>query len=185
MNGSRMLLAAMGLAGCLAITSCKGDGKDSGGSLTDADSCGDVDGEGGDSGDVPNIYGKWTVSFGHHLYDDNDCNLENLSQSDMKWFNSNMEIDGRPPDVYAYFDDDDEERFYGQINSSGGVVFTGMREQAGHNLYLSVGGLLYEVPQVDRDEIRGFGYVGVDIDGEDAVIDCWLQGDFVAKKSGN
>jgi hypothetical protein len=48
-----------------------------------------------------------------------------------------------------------------------------------------VGGLLYRQPQVDRDELRGFGYFGVDEDSADTAIDCWIQGDFKATKSGN
>ena len=37
----------------------------------------------------------------------------------------------------------------------------------------------------EDDEIRGFGYIGVDLDGADGGIDCWLQGDFRAIRSGS
>ena len=166
------------------LLACSGEGKDS--SAGAADACGDIDGTGGDTGDVPNILGKWTINFGNYMYADNDCDLPGLQADDIRWLSGTMEVKGRPPDaLYAIFDDDDENRFYGIENASGGVVFTGTVEKDGMVFYTSVGGLLYQVPQVDRDEIRGFGYLGVDRDGGDGVIDgCWLQGDWVAKKSG-
>ncbi len=176
---------------CLSASAfgCKGDDDDSsgssGGGLSAAE-CGDPDGDGGDTGDVPNILGKWTVTFGESVYADNACTLAGLEQDDMTWINGNMEVKGRIPDnLYAIFDDNDEDRFYGVEDSQGGVVFTGTKVVSGHTLYVSVGGLLYEQPQVDRDELRGFGYMGVDEDGADTTIDCWIQADFRATKSGN
>ena len=151
-----------------------------------SDACGDPDGSGGDTGDVPNILGKWTATFGQYVYDSAACTVEGLQQDDMTWLNGAMDIAGRIPDqLYAYFDGDDSERFFGLEASTGGVVFSGTHEQDGHTLYTSFGGLLYQVPQVERNEIRGFGYIGVDIDSADGAIDCWIQGDFIAKKSGS
>jgi hypothetical protein len=169
---------------CLTALSCNG-GTDSA-DINEEDICGDVDGPGGDTGDVPNVLGAWTVTFGQNEYDDGYCDVEGLEQSDWSWINGYMEIGGRIPDsLVATFDGVEEDQFWGLENHLGGIVFTGLKEKAGHVLYVSVGGHLYEQPAVDRDEIRGFGYVGVDIDGADAVIDCWIQGDFKATKSGN
>ncbi len=169
-----------------------GCGKDEGSSESTADAvaneaaCGDIDGEGGDTGDVPNILGAWTATFGSYLYDGGACTVDGLEAADMKaWMDGIMVIDGRVPDMlYANFNSVESDRFFGLENGNGGVVFTGTKEFAGHVLYVSVGGLLYTQPQVERDEIRGFGYIGVDLNGEDTVIDCWLQGDFRAIRSG-
>ena len=179
-----LLPAVVLLAGC-GGAEVKND--TSGGS--GGDECGDPDGTGGDTGDVPNVLGLWTATFGANLYDDYMCDPEHISGltvDDFKWITGNMEIKGRIPDnLYAIFDNNEDERFMGVENASGGIVFTGTHEMSGHMVYVSVGGNLFRVPQVDRDQISGFGYMGVDKDGEDTVIDCWLQGDFVAKKSGN
>ena len=175
------VILLIGLAGL----SCKGGG-DSAEELDPLAICGDVDGEGDDTGDVPNVLGKWTVTFATNLYDDGACEVSGLEADDWTWINGYMEIDGRIPDsLYATFDGVEEDRFWGLENHLGGIVFTGIKEKGGHVLYVSVGGHLYEQPAVDRDEIRGFGYIGVDKDGADAVIDCWIQGDFKATKSGN
>ena len=96
-----------------------------------------------------------------------------------------MRIDGRVPDrLFVTFNNSDE-RYFGIENSQGGVVFTGNKTFGTHELYISLGGLLYTQAQLDRDEIRGYGYIGVDLDGADTSIDCWLQGDFLAIRSGN
>lgn len=171
---------------CSGLLSCKGGGKDSGDPSSSEDPCGDIDGNGGDSGDVPNIFGKWTITFGTNLYDSSTCDYAGYSQDDMRWLQGNMEIDGRLPDnIYAVLSNEEDTRFYGLESETGGVVFSGNREHQGDTMYVAFGGLLYEQPLVDRDEIRGFGYIGVDLAPQDQVIDCWVQGEFLAKKSGN
>ena len=169
----------------LAILSCKGDSNDSGATgASETDSCGDIDGSGGDTGDVPNVLGNWTATFGTYSYDDNECEVKGLEQTDMSWLNGSLLIDGRVPQpLVATLVGDDE--YWGVINSHGGIVFTGTHMEGEHTLYVTFGGLLYDVPAVERKEIRGFGYIGVDLGSTDQVIDCWIQGDFTAKKSGN
>jgi hypothetical protein len=168
--------------GCGASNS--GGGGDT--ALADSEECGDIDGAGGDSGDVPNILGKWTVQFGEHEYSDVECDVEGLEQEDIRFLQGNMDIKGAPPDgIYAIFDGETSNRYTGLESSTGGVVFAGSEVLGGHTLYVSVGGLLYEEPMVDRDVIRGFGYIGVDKESEDTVIDCWITGDFKAFKSGS
>jgi hypothetical protein len=181
----------LALTRCVALSftlaACGGDTKsaaDSSGG--DAESCGDIDGEGGDTGDVPNILGAWTTSYGTNRFDDGVCSIPGLSSDEISDVMAGvLKIEGRVPDaVYATLNNGDD-RFYGLVNSQGGVVFTGSVEKAGHTLYVSFGGLLYRQPQTDRDELRGFSYIGVDLDGADSVIDCWVQGDWRATRSGN
>jgi hypothetical protein len=168
----------------LSLVACKGDdggeGDDSQGGSAEA--CGDVDGDGGDSGDVPNILGSWTVTAGTNVYDDGFCSVPGLEATDLSsWMTGAMTITGYPPDrLKAHFDLDDTYEFEGVESARGGVAFAGDRDWLGHRLYVSFGGLLYRQPQVDTDEIRGFAYIGVDKDGADTVIDCWLQADFKA-----
>ena len=176
------------LASTATIVSCgKDDGDEDSAEASgpSADECGDIDGIGGDTGDVPNILGAWTATFGTNQYNGGACSVDGLEAADMKaWMDGVMVIDGRvPAQIFATFNSS-EERFFGIENENGGVVFTGVKDFGGHTLYVSVGGLLYNQPAVDRDEIRGFGYIGVDLDGADNVIDCWLQGDFRAIRSG-
>lgn len=171
----------------LPLAACGGDksSSDSTNGASSAD-CGDVDGEGGDTGDVPNILGAWTTSYGTNRFDDGVCSVPGLTSAEIGEVMAGvLKIDGRVPDaVYATLNNGDD-RFYGLVNSQGGVVFTGSVEKAGHTLYISFGGLLYRQPQTDRDELRGFSYIGVDLDGADTVIDCWVQGDWRATRSGN
>lgn len=173
------------LFGLPLLSSCGRDdeasetGADAGAS---AEECGDVDGAGGDTGDVPNVLGTWTVTAGLNVYDDGFCGVPGLEQDDLlTWMSGAMRIEGTPPNgLSATFDLADDYRFGGIENSRGGIVFTGDRDWAGHRVYLSFGGMLYRQPLTSADEIRGFAYFGVDIDGADTEIDCWLQADFKA-----
>ncbi len=174
----------MMLTTCAALVSCGGDkseDKETGAQGVDGE-CGDVDGTGGDTGDVPNILGTWTVTVGTNVYDDGFCSVEGLEADDLSaWMSGAMRIEGAPPDsLEAVFDLADGDSFHGLENPRGGIVFTGDRDWAGHRVYISFGGLMYRQPLVDADEIRGFAYFGVDINGEDSEIDCWLQADFKA-----
>jgi len=182
------LLGVLLLAGSVAVGGCgKDDDEDSSGASSgpSTDECGDIDGAGGDTGDVPNILGAWTATFGTNQYNGGACSVDGLEAEDMKaWMDGIMQIDGRVPDQLFVTFNNHEDRFFGLENQNGGTVFTGIKEFGGHTLYVSVGGLLYTQPAVDRDEIRGYGYIGVDLDGADGVIDCWLQGDFRAIRSG-
>ena len=49
---------------------------------------------------------------------------------------------------------------------------------------MTFGGLLFENAYLERDQIQGHATMGIDSTGAGA-IDCFVQGDFVAKKSGN
>jgi|GEM_PF-1414859 len=190
MTPSRPLVRLPLVLGALvALTSCgKDDDGDSSAAVAgpSAEECGDIDGAGGDTGDVPNILGAWTSSFASQVYDGGGCSVPGLEANDMRSFlDGVMHVDGRVPDqLYVTFNNT-EERYFGVENFQGGVTFTGNKTFGSHDLYISLGGLLFTQPQLERDEIRGYGFIGVDLDGADGSIDCWLQGDFLAIRSGS
>ena len=160
------------LAGC---------GKDSGSDTGPFDpECGDLDGTGTDTGNLPDVLGSWTVTFGKWYFSES-CDLTDDELTD--WVNGAMQVKGRAPDnLYAQFGDS-EERFYGLESSHGGIVFSGEHES---NLYgtlrASMGGHVYYDVYRDKSVIEGFGFVGVDTTG-DGEIDCPARGDFIAFKS--
>lgn len=182
----RTLYAVALLFTATAIHACKEAGEDEDEDTNASDECGDPDGDGGDTGDMPNVLGAWTVTFGSNIYDANTCSAPGLTADDLSEpLGGAMDIGGRIPDrLFATFSGYEAE-YSGLENPLGGIVFTGVTTKAGHTLYTSFGGHLYTQPRVDRDEIRGFGYIGVDVDSEDGAIDCWIQGDWKATKSGN
>jgi hypothetical protein len=162
---------------------CFGGSNDTGGANDDL--CGDIDGDGSDTGDLPNVLGNWTTTFGLSLFDDT-CNIQGINQDEMTWINgAAMEVDGRAPDqLYVTFDSSSDEKFWGVMNGSGGIVFTGHHEMEGYDLNVTFGGLLFDNTYQDRDQIQGHATMAIDSTGSGS-IDCFVQGDFVAKKSGN
>lgn len=184
MSACRLSAAAVLSVG-LGTLSC-GGGEDSAPTEPTASSdCGDVDGNGGDTGNVPAVLGSWNVSFGEEQYSAIECSYEGLTQEDLEFMDGAMTIDGRVPDrLYAEFSLDGN-RYFGLQSETGGIVFSGQKDYRGYTLHISFGGLVYESPLVDnRAEIRGYGYIGVDGDGDNA-IDCFLQGTFRATRSGS
>jgi hypothetical protein len=147
--------------------------------------CGDPDGNGTDTGDIPDLWGNWTTSFGNQLYFD-DCGIPDLSDTSETWINNAaMHIGGYAPDgFYAYFGSDDDERFQGIVSQYGGVAFSGPHARRdGYTAYVSFGGLAFHDEYRDRDMIEGFCYMGLDLTG-DGTIECRARGEFTAYKSG-
>ena len=110
--------------GLLLVAGCFGKGEDT--SPGDDSECGDIDGSGGETGDVPDIRGGWTSTFGlYEFYD--GCDITGLKQDDMDWINgASLDIDGRIPDnLTLIFSRTPEEVFYGLESIHGGVVFAG------------------------------------------------------------
>ena len=169
------------LALSVLCAACKGDDS--------AGSCGDLDGPGSDSGNIPDIRGDWSSSFGTGIFEQ-DCDIGGMKQNDMDWINGgSFNIEGRVPDrMLATFVGSDGEEFWGVMNDHGGVIFTGFhRHQATADAYtmdVSFGGLLYHNHELDRDRIEGFVWMGVDKSG-DGYIDCHLSGDFIGNPSGS
>ncbi len=174
------------LSALLATSSCKGDDGDSAAPAgASGDDCSDVDGPGGDTGNVPAVLGSWNVSFGEERYNAVECDYEGLSADDLEFLDGAMVIDGRVPDtLYAEFRVDDT-RYWGLQDSLGGIVFTGQRDYREYTLHVTFGGHVFEHPVVENQyEIRGFAYIGVDGDRNNT-IDCWTQATFRAIKAGN
>ena len=142
--------------------------------------CGDLDGIGTDTGDLPNILGDWTVTVGKWYFQES-CGLSDDELKD--WINGAMEVKGRVPDsLYALFGDD-EERFYGLESGHGGVVFSGIHTSDEYGeLNVSFGGHLYNDVYRDKVVIEGFAFIGIDTTG-DGEIDCPARGDFEAFRS--
>jgi hypothetical protein len=142
--------------------------------------CGDLDGNGTDTGDLPDVLGSWTVTFGKWYFAE-ACGLDDDELKE--WVNGAMQIKGRAPhDLYAQFGNS-EEHFYGLESGHGGLVFSGQHESALYGtVRASMGGHVYYDVYRERTVIEGFGFVGVDSTG-DGEIDCPARGDFTAFKS--
>ena len=180
MRGLLPILLVAGLA-------CGCHGNDETGSGQDPEcNCGDPDGNGTDTGDIPDLWGAWTTSFGNQLYFD-DCGIADLSDTSETWINNAaMHIGGYAPDgFYAYFGSEDDERFQGIVSQYGGVSFSGPHARRdGYTAYVAFGGLAFHDEYRDRDMIEGFCYMGLDLN-DDGAIECRARGEFTAYKSGN
>lgn len=171
------------LALAVALAGCSG-GADTSSSSSDGE-CGDLDGDGTDTGNLPNILGNWTSTFANQI-DFETCGIAGLKPEDMDWIDGGaFSIDGTPPSgLYAEFTREEGERFYGIESSHGGVVFSGVHYEGEHELHVSFGGLLFSSGLTGGTEIRGHAYMGLDRD-DDGSLDCGIQGDFTAFKSGS
>ncbi|MCB9795490.1 MAG: hypothetical protein H6741_22520 [Alphaproteobacteria bacterium] len=174
-------------AACLSLSltllvSC-GD-RDTGDTNTADDVCGDIDGEGTDTGDVPNILGNWTADFGWNMFQ-SDCGIEGFNAGSDTFLDGSMEVRGRVPNsLYVVFDAvGDEERFFGLVSNGGGVSFSGVHEDNLGTMHVAFGGLAYFDTYRNRTFIDGFGFIGLDLDS-DGTIDCSGRGEWRASKSG-
>jgi len=145
--------------------------------------CGDIDGNGGDTGDVPNVLGLWTANFGLNLFDEN---CSGVDDSDIGFVNGPIEINGYVPDgLRLDFGSDSDRRLRGAISTTGGMAFAGQIEQSQGIFHFGMGGLVYEDQNMGgRNVWMGGGYVGVDVD-KDGAIDCDMRGDWTVMKSGS
>jgi len=175
---TRLVLLAGLLAGCHAAgpETGSGDGECH---------CGDPDGDGTDTGNIPDLWGNWTTRFGSEQYEDNCDGVPDLDQDSETWINAAMHVGGYVPDgLYAYFGEDEDERFHGVVSQHGGIAFSGTHARPdGHTAYVAFGGLAYFDSYRDKDVIEGFGFMTLDLNG-DGTGECWVRGDFTALKSG-
>ncbi len=163
----------------LLLLACTSPTVDSG--ETASAECGDPDGSGTDTGDLPNVLGGWTSTFGQEWYDD-DCATDNLDAESEDWIGA-FTMDGRAPDaLYLEFMNTDE-RYWGAMDRNGGVSFSGRHTHSAGELQVQLGGLVYHDQGLDRDVIEGFAFLGLDTNG-DQVIDCRGKGTWKALKSG-
>ena len=180
---ARLLPILPGLGLGLALLAGCGHGGDESGATAD-NACGDVDGDGTDTGNVPDLAGSWTTSFAQAFYDDN-CSAENLSQTSETWIGA-MQVQGSVPSLAMEFgvSGSSDERFYGMVDRNGGVTFAGQHAHPAGTMYAQFGGLVYHDQYLDHDVIDGSAFLGLDTDG-DGVIDCAAKGSWVAIKSGS
>ncbi len=159
---------------------CAGSKDDS---TTSAADCGDLDGPGTDTGNIPNISGFWTSSFASEFYEDGTCAVENLTRDSESWIGS-FEVVGSPTSsFYLVYADRPDEKYWGAMDVNGGISFTGTHDHSAGALYASFGGLTFHDKYQDRDTILGSATFGLDTDA-DTLIDCTVKGSWNAYKSG-
>lgn len=144
-------------------------------------SCGDLDGTGGDTGDLPSLQGEWSMDFGEDTWWD-DCDIAEFGQGSEGWLNDNFTVTGQVPDRFHATLDGDS---YGGLQEpGGGVVFTGTRiDRDLGAVTVSFGGHPYSDAYRDIQVLEGFGFLGIDQD-QDGVQDCEVRATFEARKRG-
>ena len=144
--------------------------------------CGDIDGSGTDTGDVPNVLGLWSAQFALNIFDEN-CN--GIGKEAVTYLTGPIDISGYVPDgLRLDFNSDSDRRLRGALSTTGGITFAGQIQQANGIFHISVGGLVYEDSNMGgRSVLNGAAYIGVDTN-EDGQIDCDMRGDWIAFKSG-
>ena len=156
----------------------------SGGALDTADCAvnSDIDGIGADTGNLPELFGNYTTTFGTRSFYD-ECSIEGISRGDLDWINGGaMSIGGRLDDVDVTLGAAPEAELTAIMSEHGSVSISGRYLYRGQELHIAIGGLLFENTQLDRVEIEGHGFMGMDTN-DDGSIDCGLSGDFNAKRS--
>ena len=157
---------------------CAGNATDTAGCLAS----GDIDGIGSDTGDLPDLFGNYTTTFGTRSFYD-ECSVEGISRNELEWINGGaMSIGGRLEDVDVSLGAAPEADLTALMSEHGSVTISGRYTYRGEELHISLGGLLFENTQLDRIEIEGHGFLGMDTN-DDGQIDCGLMGDFNAKRS--
>jgi len=144
----------------------------------------DIDGIGSDTGDLPELFGNYTTTFGTRSFYD-ECSIEGISRNDLDWINGGaMSIGGRLDDVDVTLATAPDADLTAVMSEHGSVTISGRYLYRGQELHIALGGLLFENAQLGRIEIEGHGFMGIDTN-DDGAIDCGLTGDFNAKRSGD
>lgn len=165
----------------LTLLACGPAATDTGSGSDDA-ACGDPDGDGGDTGDIPNVLGKWTSLFATDFYKDG-CSIADLDETSETWIGA-FGLEGRVPDnISASFNKNPDEGFHAALDSRGGFTMTGNHQRADLVVYAQFGGLVYHDLALDKDVINGMGTLAFDADG-DTFIDCYARGSWNAIHSG-
>ena len=142
-------------------------------------SCGDVDGNGGDTGNVPNILGDWTSTYGVGW--DDDCTADDFSSTSEDWIGP-FTVSGAIGALTAEFHDDPDQTYQAAIDNNGGFTMTGVREHDAGTIHANFSGLVYAGTS-GRDGIDGGVFLGLDAN-DDNTIDCYGHGFWSANKSG-
>jgi len=151
--------------------------------------CGDPDGSGTDTGNIPNVAGSWTSSFAAAYWDDN-CTAADFDESSEQWIGS-FKIEGAYPNYRAAFNNLPDNAFEVAVDARGGLTMTGEVVHEAGTLYANFAGLVY-TDISDRDGIDGSAFLGLDVpvvgdvDGVvgDQTIDCYARASWSANKSG-
>ncbi|MFT7519328.1 MAG: hypothetical protein ACI9MC_001468 [Kiritimatiellia bacterium] len=144
--------------------------------------CGDPDGSGGDTGDVPSLLGSWTSNYGLSFLDGN-CPSDQIPSASLDFMEQPFEVEGSVPSaVVMTFAKDPDLRLTGTVSPGGAWAMSGTIERGQTTLYVALGGLLYS-DQSGRTHWDGAVFVGGDLNG-DNIIDCDFRGDWRARKSG-
>ncbi|MFK7931374.1 MAG: hypothetical protein AB8H79_24550, partial [Myxococcota bacterium] len=124
----------------LFVGACAGDDE------TDPNSvdCGDVDGNGGDTGDVPPLLGDWTTSFGQAFLD-GTCDGTDVPTAPLDFLNQPALLDGSVPNaVLLPFADNQDYTLRGSTGKDGAIAMSGSVVAGGVTLYTAIGGMVYE-----------------------------------------
>ena len=166
------------LFGSALLGGCAAGNDESGAGL---DGCGDVDGDGTDTGNVPDMAGSWSTQF---YYDENNDSCNGISSDTETWIGA-MQVQGSVPSLSMYFGTErGDETFYGMVDRNGGVTFSGTHAHPAGTEHAQFGGLAYHDQYLDVDVIDGSLFIGLDGDG-DGAIDCTVKGAWIARKSGS
>ncbi len=164
--------------GSALLGGCAAGNDESGAGL---DGCGDVDGAGTDTGNVPDMAGSWSTQF---YYDENNDSCNGISSDTETWIGA-MQVQGSVPSLSMYFGTErGDETFYGMVDRNGGVTFSGTHAHPAGTEHAQFGGLAYHDQYLDVDVIDGSLFIGLDGDG-DGAIDCTVKGAWIARKSGS
>jgi len=162
----------------IALTGCNGDGD------TDFDQaeCGDPDGNGGDTGDVPNVLGNWTASYGDAFVDGN-CRAEDVPTEVLDFLEQPFLLEGSTAAARITFADNPDLVLRGPVAPTGAMAMSGVIPAGGVNLHTAVGGLVY-VDASGRTRWDGGVFIGADLN-DDTIIDCEFNADWSARQSGS
>lgn len=161
------------------MVGCGGGGDtDGGGSVA----CGDPDGDGGDTGDVPNLLGDWTASYGQAFLD-GSCRAEDVPTETLDFLEQPFLVEGSVSQIRMTFGGNDDLVLRGAGAPSGALAMSGIIVAGGVDLHTAVGGLVYEDAS-GRIRWEGGAFIGADLNS-DAIIDCEFNTDWSARKSGS
>jgi hypothetical protein len=163
------------------LWACTGE-EDSGDTSSSADVCGDLDGNGGDTGNIPNVLGSWTTSLAAAYWVDN-CTVSDFDEtSEQDWIGAFTIKGSIPYSMSASFNNNPDENFSAAMDVRGGFTMTGTHAHDAGTLYANFSGLVYTGLD-GRDNIDGNAFLGLDVDA-DTVIDCYALSSWSANKSG-
>lgn len=167
----------------LLLSACTGPSIDD--SSGAAASCGDADGDGTDTGNLPDVSGSWTSQLDAGSFEDG-CVADDFDAQSEQWIGA-FYVQGTAPDsLYVYFGPQGSEttdRFWGAMDKSGGLTFSGLQPHAAGMIHATFSGHLYADEGLGHTVVRGGAFLGLDTDDDDT-IDCYSTANWHGTKSG-